>query len=354
MKSIKIGKNSIGDDFPCFTIAEAGANHDGDRNKAIKLIDAAINGKADSIKFQSYTASKLTTKTAPKYWKDDYPNETQYDVFKKLDTLNNDDWKYIFEYANKKEIPCFSTPFDEESVEFLYSINVPAFKVASADITHLPLIKKISSKKLPIFISTGMASNQEIDEAISAIRDTGNENIILMHCMTSYPTKPADANLQMIKTLEEQYPDCIIGYSDHTAGTAIALCSKFYGANVIEKHFTYDTNLQQSPDHRLSLDTEGFSNLVSQLRLSEISKGSSIRKNFDCESDAVKYARRSIVSVGKIRKGTKISKEQVSIKRPATGIYPKFLDQVIGSTVKVDIENDQPIKWEYIESKNEN
>jgi len=260
MKKIKIAGKMLGDDYPCFTIAEAGANHDGDKNKAIKLIDAAISAKADSIKFQSYKASKLTTKSAPKYWKDNNPNETQYDVFEKLDTLNNDDWKYIFEYANKKEISCFSTPFDEESVDFLYSLNVPAFKIASADITHLPLIKKISMKKLPIFISTGMASNQEIDEAISTIRDTGNEEIILLHCMTSYPTKPEDANLQMIDSLKKQYPNYIIGYSDHTPGTTIALCSTFYGSRVIEKHFTYDNNLHQSPDHVLSLNTEGFSN----------------------------------------------------------------------------------------------
>lgn len=352
MKALKIGNKSIGENYPCFTIAEAGANHDGDRDKAIKLIDAAISAKADSIKFQSYKASKLTTKSAPKYWKDDNPNETQYDVFEKLDTLNNDDWKYIFEYANKKDIPCFSTPFDEESVDFLYSLNVPAFKIASADITHLPLIKKISSKKMPVFISTGMASNEEINEAVNTIRDTGNDEIVLMHCMTSYPTKPEDANLQMINSLKNKYPECVIGYSDHTEGTTVALCSTFYGSNVIEKHFTYDINLQQSPDHRLSLNVESFSKLVNQLRLSEISKGSDIRNNFDCEVNAIKYARRSIVSSTKIPKGTKILKEQLSIKRPATGIYPKFLEQVIGSIAKVDIEEDNPIRWEEIEIKN--
>ena len=351
MKIIKIGKKSIGGDFPCFTIAEAGANHDGNKEKALKLIDAAINANVDSIKFQSYKASNLTTKSAPKYWKDDNPEETQYDVFKKLDTLTNDDWKSIFEYAKKKELTCFSTPFDEESVDFLYSLDIPAFKIASADITHLPLIKKIASKDLPIFISTGMALNDEIDDAISTIKDTGNENIVLMHCMTSYPTKPEDANLSMIKMLKEKYSDCIIGYSDHTPGTTIALCSTFYGSKVIEKHFTYDTTLEQSPDHKLSLDVNDFSNLISQLRLSEISKGNEIRKDFDCESNAIKFARRSIIAKGKITKGTKITKEQLAIKRPATGIYPKFLDEVIGSVALIDIEDDLPIKWEYLESK---
>jgi len=351
MKIIKIGNKSIGADLPCFTIAEAGANHDGNKEKALKLIDAAANANVDSIKFQSYKASNLTTKSAPKYWKDDNPDETQFDVFKKLDTLTNDDWKIIFEHAKKKDLMCFSTPFDEESVDFLYSLDVPAFKIASADITHLPLIKKIASKDLPIFISTGMALNEEIDDAITTIRDTGNQNIVLMHCMTSYPTKPEDANLQMIKMLKEKYHDCVIGYSDHTPGTTVALCSTFYGSKVIEKHFTFDKTLEQSPDHRLSLNVDEFSNLVSQLRLSEISKGSETRNDFDCESNAIKFARRSIIANGKITKGTKITKEQLSIKRPATGIYPKFLDQVIGSIALVDIDDDTPIKWEFLESR---
>lgn len=351
MEIIKIGNKFIGEKFPCFSIAEAGANHDGDKDKAIKLIDAAIKAKADSIKFQSYKASKLTTKSAPKYWIDDNPDESQFEVFEKLDSLSNDDWKIIFEYAAQKEIICFSTPFDEESVDFLYSLNVPAFKIASADITYLPLIKKVASKKLPIFLSTGMASDEEIDEAISTIKNMGNEEIILMHCITSYPTKPEDANLQMIKSLKNKYPDCIIGYSDHTIGTTIALCSTFYGANVIEKHFTYDNDLEQSPDHRLSLNVEGFSRLVSQLRLSELVKGSDIRKDFDCEKNAVKFARRSIVSSKKIFEGEEITKNHLSIKRPATGIYPKFIDQVIGSIAKIDIDEDEPIKWEDIDKK---
>jgi N,N'-diacetyllegionaminate synthase len=204
MTKIKINDKNIGNQYPCFTIAEAGANHDGEISKALKLIDAAIEGNADSVKFQTYKASKLTTKTAPKYWDDGNPNETQFDVFKKFDSLNNDDWKQIFEYANKKDITCFSTPFDKDSVDLLYSLDVPAFKIASADITDIPLIKHIAAKQLPIFISTGMANDEEIRYAVNSIEDTGNHEIIIMHCITSYPTKPEDANLQMIKTLKKQ------------------------------------------------------------------------------------------------------------------------------------------------------
>jgi sialic acid synthase SpsE len=268
-------------------------------------------------------------------------------VFRKLDLLTNDDWKSIFEYS-KNKITCFSTPFDEKSADLLYSFDVPAFKIASADITHIPLIKHVASKKLPIFISTGMASETDILEAITTIEDQGNHEIIIMHCITSYPTKPEDANLEMIKTLEKKFNDYVIGYSDHTVGLTVPICSTFYGAKCIEKHFTYDTTLSESRDHRLSLDTNRFLDMVNQLRIAEISKGENYRKEFDVEKEAIKYARRSIVSSLKISKGTKISKEMLDIKRPSTGIPPKFFDKIIGSTAIRDIEEDVPIKFEDI------
>ena len=148
---------------------QAGANHDGNVNKALKLIDAAVKGKASSVKFQTYKASKLVTRNAPKYWDDGNKNETQFDVFSKLDGLTNDNWREIFEYSKEKDIMCFSTPFDNDSTDLLYSLDVPAFKIASADITDIPLIKHIASKKLPIFISTGMASEEEISYAINTL-----------------------------------------------------------------------------------------------------------------------------------------------------------------------------------------
>jgi len=346
MVSISIDGKKIGDEYPCYTIAEAGANHDGLLDKALKLIDAAKESQADSIKFQTYKASKLTTRSAPKYWDDGNPKQTQYEVFSKLDHLTGKDWKKIFEYAKSKSITCFSTPFDEDSVNLLYSLETPAFKIASADITHIPLIKYIAAKKLPIFISTGMASEEEIKDAINTIEDEGNHDIIIMHCITSYPTEPKDANLSMIKTLKEKFPDYVIGYSDHTIGTNIPVYSTFYGANCIEKHFTFDSSLTQSPDHRLSLNTEGFRRLVNELRIAEISKGKSKRIKFNSEREAVKFARRSIVSKRKINIGEKISKEMLDVKRPGTGISPKFFDKIIGKIVKIEIEEDKPIRWD--------
>jgi len=348
MLEIKIDNKKIGGNNPCYTIAEAGANHDGDLQKAFKLIDSAIEAKSDSIKFQTYKASKLVTKSAPKYWIDSNKNETQFDVFNKLDTLNEDQWKKIFEYAQKKGITCFSTPFDEKSADLLFSIGVPAFKIASADITHLPLIKHVASKKIPIFISTGMATDDEIKESVETILDTGNHEIIIMHCITSYPTEPKDANLEMIKTLKQNFPDQIIGYSDHTIGTDIPAYAVLYGAKCIEKHFTFDNSLTQSPDHRLSLDKEGFSEMVKKINISEISKGQPKRIKFDAEIEAVKYARRSIVSTKEIPQGMKITREMLDIKRPATGIQPKFLEKVIGAKAIKNIEPDVPLQWEDI------
>ena len=348
MKKIKIDNIQIGSGEPVYTIAEAGANHEGNVKKAYKLIDAAIEGNANSIKFQTYKASKLTTKTAKKYWDDGISNETQYDVFEKLDKLTNSDWKEIFEYAKDKKITCFSTPFDYESVDLLYSLDVPIFKIASADITHIPLIKKIAKKKLPIILSTGMASFNEINEAINAIENEGNNDIIIMHCITSYPTKPEDANLELIKVLKRNFPNYIIGYSDHTLGTDIPVYSVFYGACCIEKHFTFDQSLKTSRDHRLSLGPKEFQEMVKKLELARVSKGSEKRIEFDSEREAVKFARRSIVSTKKINIGEKISIEMLDVKRPGTGIPPKFFEKIIGRTVKVEIDEDQPIQWDYL------
>ena len=349
MRKININGKNIGDDYSCYTIAEAGANHDGEVEKAFQLIDAAKESGVDAIKFQNYTASKLTTKTAPKYWDDGVKNESQFDVFNKLDKLHEDEWKQIFEHANKKNITCFSTPFDLESVDLLESFNVPAYKIASADITHIPLVKKIASKRKPVFMSTGMASIEEIHDAISVIQDQGNEEIVIMHCITSYPTKSEDANLEMIRSLNQEFPDYVVGYSDHTLGIDVAVFSTFYGSKCIEKHFTYDKNLSISRDHRLSLDSNDFKELIRKLKLCEISHGSGIRENFVAEDDAVKYARRSIVSAKKILKGTKITEDLLEIKRPGTGIKPKFLNEIIGKSASKDIDDDVPITWNDLE-----
>jgi N,N'-diacetyllegionaminate synthase len=351
MVEIKIGSKIIGENSDCFLIAEAGANHEGSIEKALELIDEAKNSGVDAIKFQTYSASNLTTKTAPKYWDDGISNETQFDVFSKLDTLTVSDWQKIFDYAKKRDILCFSTPFDEESVDLLDSLNVPAYKIASADITHLPLIRKVAKKMKPIFISTGMSTMDEIHDAISIFKEEGNNKIIIMHCITSYPTEPKDANLEMISILKKEFPEYIIGYSDHTLGIDIAAFSVLYGSKCIEKHFTYDKELSISRDHRLSLNADEFRHLKRRIQLIEISRGNRRDISFEPEDNAVKYARRSIVSKTSISKGTKITKDLLMIKRPGTGIQPKALDDVIGMIAAKDIDEDVPITWHDLTKK---
>ena len=263
-----------------------------------------------------------------------------------MDKLSDNEWEEVFDYAKNKKIICFSTPFDEESVDMLDSLNVPAFKIASADITHLPLIRKIAAKKKPVFISTGMSTIEEIHDAISTIENEGNDEIVIMHCITSYPTKPEDANLDMITTLKKEFPEHIIGYSDHTLGTDIAAFSVFYGSKCVEKHFTHDKTLSTSRDHRLSLDSNDFRELRKKIHLVQVSKGMQTRKNINSENTAIKYARRSIVSKTKILKGTKITEDLLEIKRPGTGIQPRFLDKILGKITSKDIEEDLPITWD--------
>lgn len=193
-----------------------------------------------------------------------------------------------------------------------------------------------------------MASQDEIKDAVKIIENSGNDKIILMHCMTSYPTKDEDANIEIIRTLAREFPNYVIGYSDHTIGITVPICSLFYGSKVIEKHFTFDNKLKTSPDHWLSLDTNGFSEMVNGLRIAEVSKGKANREKFNAESEAVKYARRSIIAKKRISSGTKISEKMLIIKRPGAGIYPKFIDKLIGRTTTRDIEEDTPIQWDDI------
>jgi N-acetylneuraminate synthase/N,N'-diacetyllegionaminate synthase len=349
MRRIRIGKKFIGENEPCFIIAEAGANHDSMVERGKKLVEKAVESGVDAIKFQTYTADKLTTKAAPKYWKDDKPNETQYEVFQKLDKLTEGEWKELINYCKKLGIIFLSTPFDEESSDFLEDLGIPAFKIASADITHLPLLKHVAEKRLPMIISTGMADLDEIKEAVKTIKSSGNEDIILLHCVISYPAEIGDVNLRIIRTLQKAFPDIPIGFSDHTIGTIIPLVAVSLGAKVIEKHFTIDKKLSGSPDHRLSVNPEELREMTQKIRIVEKALGSPIKRLIESEKEGIKFARRSVVSNVSITKGTKISRSMLSVKRPGTGIPPKYIDKVVGKVAKRNIDKDEVLNWHDLE-----
>ena len=256
MVRIKISNKLIGEDEPCFIIAEAGVNHNGDINLAKKLIDIASNAGADAVKFQTFKAEKLVlqdTDKAEYQMKSTGSEESQYHMLKKLE-LTESDFEELKTYAEKKNIIFLSTPFDNESVDFLDNIGVPLFKIASGEITNLPLLQHIAKKNKPVILSTGMATLGEIEEALYTLLNEGLRDIIILHCITSYPAKAEEANLNVIKTLRSCFK-LPVGLSDHTLGINISLAARVLGACVIEKHFTLDNKLP-GPDHGASLDPE--------------------------------------------------------------------------------------------------
>jgi sialic acid synthase SpsE len=349
MKSVNFGGRLIGDGQPAFVIAEAGVNHNGDLEIGRALIREAAAAGADAIKFQSYKAGKISTRTAPRYWVEpDDPTGSQYDTFKKLDSFGPEEHETLFRYAREQGILCFSAPFDDEAVDMLDELGSPAFKIASADLTDHPLLERAASKRKPVILSTGLATIAEIAEAIEVVRRAGNEEIVLLHCTLQYPCAPENANLRMMLHMKAAFPDIPVGISDHTLGIAVPQAAVALGAVAVEKHYTVDKTLPGSPDHYLSVDPRDLREMVSNIRTIEKAMGRYLKGPVEAESQAYKFARRSIVSRTAIPRGTPITREMLTFKRPGTGIYPKFVEVVVGRTAKVDIPEDAVLEWSMI------
>ena len=341
MKKIKIGNKFIGEGQACFIIAEAGINHNGDVSLARRLVDVAREAGADAVKFQTFKAEELVSRKSPKA-KHVEGEASFFQMVKNLE-LGREDFKQIAEYAREKGIIFLSTPLGEESVELLYDLGVPAYKIASGDITNIPLLRYIALKRLPIILSTGMANLGEIEEALDAIYSTGNEEVILLHCVASYPTPLEEVNLQVINTLKQAF-QLPVGFSDHTTSTIVPIVAVALGANVIEKHFTLDKNLP-GPDHKASASPDELKRIVEGVREFETASGSPIKKCIKSEEETKAAFRRSIVAKIDIPRGTKITKDMLAIRRPGTGIPPKYLDAVVGRIAKNDIEVDGVLTW---------
>jgi N-acetylneuraminate synthase/N,N'-diacetyllegionaminate synthase len=348
-KYIKVGHKLIGDYQPCFIIAEAGVNHNGDIELAKRLIDVAKDVGVDAVKFQTFKVENLVTRDAPKVnyqIQNTKSNESQYDMLKSLE-LSEDDFKELYDYAKKKNIIFLSTPFDFESVDLLDELGVPAFKVSSADLTNLPLLEYIAEKGKPILLSTGMGCLGEIEEAIATIKNTGNDDIILLHCVTNYPAKFESLNLRAIQTLKEAFK-LPVGFSDHSLGIYAPIAAVALGAVVIEKHFTLNKNLP-GPDHKASLEPKELEEMVKAIRLIEKALGNGIKKPSIEEEKIKKVVRRSIVAKVNIPKGSVITKDMIAIKRPGMGLPPKYYREIIGKRARRDIKADELIYWWDIE-----
>ena len=329
-------------------IAEAGVNHNGKLKFGKRLIDEAKKAGADIIKFQTYKAKKLTTKNAPRFWNwqgELKKNGTQYDSYSNLDSFTKNEYRQLINYCKKKKIEFLSTPFDEESANMLVEIGMKGFKVASSDITNHPFLEFLAKKKLPILLSTGASSINEIKEAVRIIKKNGNEKILIMQCTLCYPTKPQDANLLAINDIKRNFPKYLVGLSDHTLGIEIASASVLYGVSAIEKHFTFNKKLLKSADHWLSIDPGELKKLVENVRTINLSMGNGKKIALKCENQARKFARRSIVANKKITKGEVLTKNKICFKRPGTGISPSLLKKVLGKRAKKEITYDKLITF---------
>ena len=339
----KVGKVNF-NNSNCVIIAEAGVNHLGDLKLAEKLISSAAKAGADIIKFQTYKAKELTTRKAPRFW--NWEGEikkggTQYDSYSVLDTFGKKEHLELRNLCKEYDIEFMSTPFSINSAEMLVEIGMPAFKIASCDITNLPFLKKLAEFNKPILLSTGAANIEEINKAIEVIKTVNPKNdLCIMHCILCYPTEYKDANLMMINDIKKNFPDVLIGLSDHTIGIQSCLASIPLGSRVIEKHFTIDKTLPKSADHWLSIDTSELTLLKKYSKDIMDSLGQTIKEKITCEDSTHKFARRSIVSTMNIKKGDCFNNENLTCKRPGTGLQPAILEKILGKKAKRDIADD--------------
>lgn len=327
-----------------YMIAEIGVNHEGSMSIAKRLVKEAKEGGADAVKFQSYKAETLASKNSPAYWDTNKePTKSQFQLFKKHDSFWKDEMQELKDYCDDLKIEFMSTPFDLESAEFLNEM-MDVFKISSSDITNKPFIEYICSFGKPIILSTGASNLEEIQDAINWI-GAFDIPLALLHCVLNYPTPDPNANLGMISGLKEAFPNNIIGYSDHTLPNDMKVCeiATLLGASIIEKHFTHDKTLQGN-DHYHAMDKEDLKIFYKNLDRTFEMLGSFKVEALEDEDKARQNARRSLVSVRDLKKGHVIIRKDLTFKRPAHGVSPKFIDDIIGKELAVDIYEDDVIK----------
>lgn len=345
---IEIAGRKIGPDHPPYIVAEMSGNHNGDIKRALAIIKAAKEAGADAVKLQTYTADTITIDhdgpgfvvEGTTYW----DGRTLYDLFDEAHTP----WEWhprLFEYGREIGITIFSAAFDPTAVDFLESLNTPVHKIASYEIIDLPLVKKMAETKKPLIVSTGMASCQEIQDAVSTAHDTGSKEIILLHCVSGYPTPPEESNLRMIRDKVKQFR-VACGLSDHSLGTAVAVASVAMGAVMIEKHFTL-SRADGGVDSGFSIEPHELKQLVRDSRIAWQALGSVDYEMKDSEKGTSK-TRRSLYVVKDIKKDERITEENVRSIRPGLGMLPKYLPDVLGKRAVKDLKFGTPLSWEIL------
>jgi N,N'-diacetyllegionaminate synthase len=331
---IKINNQKIGDSSPVFIIAEIGINHNGDVNLAKKMIKRAKECGVNAVKFQTFKAEHITTKKSE-----------LFNVFKNAE-LSEKDFQELSNYSKKNSIMFFSTAASLESIEWLTKIRIPIFKISSGNLTNHQLLSHVAKKKKPMIISTGMANTKEVLDAVKTIEKTGNKKIVILHSVSTYPTPPSEVNLNVIEKLQEKF-DYPIGYSDNGKDELVPLIAVAKGAKVIERHFTLNRKMN-GHDHAMSTEPDDFKKMVQNIRLIEKMLGEGIKKCQPSEIPNKSIFRRSIIADRDIEKGEKISEEMLRIKRPDTGIQPKYLFKVIGKITNKRIKKETPMQWKFL------
>jgi len=346
-KSIQIGKDYLGAGHPPYIIAEMSGNHNQDINRALRIIDAAKAAGAHAVKLQTYTADTITLDhdgdefmLKEGLWK----GRNLYELYEEAHTPW--DWhKDLFDHARKKDITLFSSPFDRTAIDLLEDLNAPAYKIASFEIIDLPLIRYAAETGKPMIISTGLANKQEIGEAIEAVRECHNPNLVILHCVSGYPSEPHEANLKTMCDIATQF-GVMAGLSDHSHGVAVPIAATALGAAVIEKHITL-SRAEGGVDSAFSLEPQEFSELVSSCRMAYDAIGT---VHYDLKKSELENqgSRRSLYAVAEIKKGDLLDKHNIRSIRPGLGLKPKYYDEILGQKSRCDIARGTPLSWDML------
>ncbi len=347
-KSIKIGNKTVGEGQKTFIVAELSGNHNGDYNRAVEIIHAAAEAGADAVKLQTYTADTITIDCNKPWFMTSegslWEGRTLHDLYKEAYTP----WEWhqgLMEEANKLGLECFSSPFDFTAVDYLENLNVPAYKIASFEINDIPLIRKIAKLHKPIIFATGIAYEEDIQLALDTCKEEENEDVILLKCVSAYPTPYDMVNLRMMQALADKY-GCMVGLSDHTLGSVVAEGSVVLGGKMIEKHLTLNRSAG-GVDDAFSMEPAEFAEMVKNVRIMEQALGSYDYALSDKQA-AERRLSRSLFVVKDIKAGEKLTPENVRSIRPGNGMHTKHYEEVLGMTAINDIEKGTPLSWDLI------
>lgn len=340
---MKLFGKKIGPTYPIYFIAEIGVNHNGKLSLAKKLIDKAKESKASAVKFQTFFAEEFVTKKTKKVKyqiRNTKKKESHYEMIKSLE-LSEDNHKDLIMYSKRKKIDFISTPYNKKAAEMLNKLGCNVFKTSSADITDLEMHEFLAKTNKKVIISTGMSSLKEIDECIDIYKKYKNNQFILLHCVSNYPCNKKSINLKSIELLKERY-QCLVGYSDHSIGNISSLVSVVLGASLIEKHFTISKSLK-GPDHKTSILPNEFLNLVNETNDVRLILG---KKEKKCQSEEIEMkniSRKSLTIIKELKKGEKLNKDNLALKRPGTGLPYKFLNEILGLHAKYNLKVDRQV-----------